>query len=172
MCISSRKPFPQILHTFFLPISYCVKLFVPLDMPHTLFSLSSKEEIYHLQFLPTKILSSASPRATPKLFSDRTVIHFWPLTPCGDSEVSVYKSLVFLFFIFSPFPYLLPPTYTLSFLSVSLFLFLFLLSFLPLSFFPFVNHKEMCHRLLINQKTHILLSWTHTWIIFFKLSAS
>lgn len=162
MCISSRKPFPQILHTFFLPISYCVNLFVPLDMPHMLFSLPSKEEIHHLPFLPTETLSSASLRATPRLFCDRTVTHIRPLPPCGDSEVSVDKSQwCFLFFIFSLFP-TLPPTYPLSFLSVSLFKFLFLLSFLPLSFFPFISHKQMCHRLLINQQTHILLSWTHT----------
>ena len=119
---------------FFLPISYCVKLFVPLDMPHTLFSLSSKEEIYHLQFLPTKILSTASPRATPKLFSDRTVIHFWPLPPCGDSEVSVYKSLVFLFFIFSPFPPLPPTSLSPFFLSLFFYFYSYFPSFLCLSF--------------------------------------
>ena len=120
---------------FFLPISYCVKLFVPLDMPHTLFSLSSKEEIYHLQFLPTKILSSAFPRATPKLFCDRTVIHFWPLPPGGDSEVSVYKSQwCFLFFIFSLFPTLPPTSLSPFFLSLFFYFYSYFPSFLCLSF--------------------------------------
>lgn len=137
MCIYSRKPFPQILHTFFLPISCCVKLFVPLDLPHILFSLPSKEEIYHLQFLPTKIMSSASLRATPKSFCDKTVLHFWPLPPCGKWEVSVHTSQWCV--VFSSLLPTLPPTYPISFLSFSLLFFLFLLSFFPLSFFPFIS---------------------------------
>ena len=164
MCISSRKPFPQILHTFFLPISYCVKLFVPLDMPHILFSLPSQEEIYHLQFLPTKIMSSASLRATPKSFCDKTVLHFWPLPPRGESEVSVYTSQ-WCFFFFFPLPSSHPPsylTYLLSFfLSFILSFPTFLLSFVFLSLYQPTIHKEMWCRLLINQKTHILLSRTH-----------
>ena len=136
MCISSRKPFPQILHTFFLPISYCVKLFVPLDMPHILFSLPSQEEIYHLQFLPTKIMSSASLRATPKSFCDKTVLHFWPLPPRGESEVSVYTSQWCFFFFFPPpfFPPSLLPNLSPFFLSLFYSFFSYFPSFLCLSF--------------------------------------
>ena len=135
MCISSRKPFPQILHTFFLPISYCVKLFVPLDMPHILFSLPSQEEIYHLQFLPTKIMSSASLRATPKSFCDKTVLHFWPLPPRGESEVSVYMSQWCFFFFFPPFfPPSLLPNLSPFFLSLFYSFFSYFPSFLCLSF--------------------------------------
>ena len=106
-----------MLHTFFLPISYCVKLFVPLDLPHIQFSLPSKEEIYHLQFLPTKIMSSASLRATPKSFCDETVLHFWPLPPCGESEVSVHTSQWCVLFFPPFFPPSLLPTPSLFFLS-------------------------------------------------------
>lgn len=150
-----------MLHTFFLPISYCVKLFVPLDLPHIQFSLPSKEEIYHLQFLPTKIMSSASLRATPKSFCDETVLHFWPLPPCGESEVSVHTSQWCVLFFPPFFPPSLLPTPSLFFLSFILSFPTFLLSVVFLSLYQPTVHKKMWHRLLINQKTHILLSRTH-----------